>query len=846
MLDKRAEDRKNHQKILNISFRIINETYQNEPQGLSREQRKNLLKEKKQALMMLFCTLLRTALVKRFAITDYNNTCAEGMGLGAMHSVSDLLFDSFLTDQLDLNQMDLRVLASWPAFMIKSKAVANTDAECLISFASFLEKAASIPRLKQWIIERFKPVFAIGNIRFSNQIQTVESLSHQLHQKEGFSQIRKTINVEPPLEGWDRDNLHGSIAKAVYPYILTMLTQQYPGHFLKNSQKSLDCLTWVEESDIELSGDMGYVDGDSISDLEGLNLVIGLQTSDGRKIKLADLGVSFKFTTAKEDLGKESLPVDLVIKANLRYNTQKERPTNEYFKEEKLQRIKLANQRKWAALEAVERKLKEASARSATPPAGTGSDGSFVEEHEAPQISLDEILPRRSTMPLPNTRSADPESKDNTEHKNNKENEQQYSYRKIVALVAGGTSGLAGLSALYYFKDQIAAFAKTVFNNNPATKLIVPELPAPKLPSTEPPSKAISLLTPPSESVIDAGIKIISKEQNAFGSINTEGSNITFLNNLMPHKFVPQQGKEHRDETALTCLIPSYTNMISEEATIAENNPPIPPVQVVPSSTVPAIEIPSFTLTTLRELEHDTTKRAVTPGSISSLVLTNNITTAIESSSKLTASVISIIPSTKSIVTAFINGTKTLKNIVDTPLRSSEVISSSGTVITPIEQQAQPLEVHQSTISVNPAVIVESKILEDVTRTENVNLEDTAAKVENSAEKAFSYGTEFSTALKITAAVVVVSAIAYASTKAYQYFISETQKQSLSPIEHVQTPQAELEVIKTPSKPKTQTFFQKIVLRFQSLNSFFSNLFYNVFSFNFLKIQKTKKAINGS
>ena len=97
---------------------------------------------------------------------------------------------------------------------------------------------------------------------------------------------------------------------------------------------------------------------------------------------------------------------------------------------------------------------------------------SFVEEHEAPQISLDEILPRRSTMPLPNTRSADPESKDNTEHKNNKENEQQYSYRKIVALVAGGTSGLAGLSALYYFKDQIAAFAKTVFNNNQQQSLL--------------------------------------------------------------------------------------------------------------------------------------------------------------------------------------------------------------------------------------------------------------------------------------------------------------------------------------------------------------------------------------
>jgi len=104
----------------------------------------SLLKEKKQAFMMLFCAILKTALIQKMKIKHYTNTCKDGIDRGAAHLTSDLVWDSFLTNSIKENFLKLRLNAAWPAFMAKTQPVIKERSEWMISFTRWVEGASEL------------------------------------------------------------------------------------------------------------------------------------------------------------------------------------------------------------------------------------------------------------------------------------------------------------------------------------------------------------------------------------------------------------------------------------------------------------------------------------------------------------------------------------------------------------------------------------------------------------------------------------------------------------------------------------------------------------------------------
>ncbi|MBM3208298.1 MAG: hypothetical protein FJZ57_06830 [Chlamydiae bacterium] len=110
------------------------------PKKKSLSEAEILSNESKKALMMLFCTMLRSQLISNLSIDYYNNSCKDAIDRGAAHLVSDLIWNSFLHQTLEENCLDIRLSAAWPAYMAKTQAIIEERAEWIDSFASFIHK----------------------------------------------------------------------------------------------------------------------------------------------------------------------------------------------------------------------------------------------------------------------------------------------------------------------------------------------------------------------------------------------------------------------------------------------------------------------------------------------------------------------------------------------------------------------------------------------------------------------------------------------------------------------------------------------------------------------------------
>lgn len=95
--------------------------------------------EKKQVMMMLFCTTLKHTIFAENKINYYNNTCKDAIDRGAAHLISDLIVNGVLTDSLEANKHTIRVLASAPAFIAKTQAVLKDRASWYIAVAKWAE-----------------------------------------------------------------------------------------------------------------------------------------------------------------------------------------------------------------------------------------------------------------------------------------------------------------------------------------------------------------------------------------------------------------------------------------------------------------------------------------------------------------------------------------------------------------------------------------------------------------------------------------------------------------------------------------------------------------------------------
>ena len=171
--------RENHAKIVNFSLNQINVTYARELSRLDQDSReyKELLKEAKQAFLMLLSSVLRAGLINAMKINYCNSTCKDAIDRGAMHLTSDLLWDSFLTGTLKENEENIRVMAVWPAFMAKTQAVLEDRAEWMESFANFIEKAQK-KELRDAIVRAYCEELGLSatqSIAFSQPIRSEEA-----------------------------------------------------------------------------------------------------------------------------------------------------------------------------------------------------------------------------------------------------------------------------------------------------------------------------------------------------------------------------------------------------------------------------------------------------------------------------------------------------------------------------------------------------------------------------------------------------------------------------------------------------------------------------------------------
>lgn len=148
---------KRYQKVLDFSYAQISLVYakkleqvQGSPQKLQA-----LLKERKQAFLMLVCTVLKAALIHKLQVQFYSNTCKDAIDRGSAHLVSDLVWDGFLTGSFPEDRETLRLIASWPAFMVKTQPILKHRAEWMISFTKFIEEA-SAQGLRSHVVKDYK------------------------------------------------------------------------------------------------------------------------------------------------------------------------------------------------------------------------------------------------------------------------------------------------------------------------------------------------------------------------------------------------------------------------------------------------------------------------------------------------------------------------------------------------------------------------------------------------------------------------------------------------------------------------------------------------------------------
>ncbi len=138
--------RENYKNISVFSYNCIVDVYRKKEDLLKNNPKelKFLLKEKKQAFMMLFSSVLRSVLIEKLKINYYGNVCKDAIDRASAHLTSDLIWDQFLTGDLKTESFKGRISASWPAFMAKTQPVIKSRADWGVSFVKWAESALTL------------------------------------------------------------------------------------------------------------------------------------------------------------------------------------------------------------------------------------------------------------------------------------------------------------------------------------------------------------------------------------------------------------------------------------------------------------------------------------------------------------------------------------------------------------------------------------------------------------------------------------------------------------------------------------------------------------------------------
>jgi hypothetical protein len=341
--------------LLDFAYSMILRAYDsNDLQDLSAKELVHLLQEKKQAFMMLFCTLLKMSLITELGITDYNNTCKDAIDRGSMHMICDFLWDCFCSDDLVRSEYNLRVQAAWPATMAKTQAILHDRAEWITSFARFLKRAGSNQDFKNAIFSfcRKHKLSPSGYVNFINSDKSDRFFVKIISKLERVFTHSRKIQIPNTFDArtlsQNQEPLKNSILKGLSSWLERCHYHNLPLELLKE-ESELD-LTSTSEDETTISGEMGFFSLNSEEAIGGPVFSIGAQ---GKKI--GELEVALQWKILKKDLGTNPMPIELSVISKLSPVYEEWDTLDE--EAEAIPAQDLANQKKAERSQAIQEKL---------------------------------------------------------------------------------------------------------------------------------------------------------------------------------------------------------------------------------------------------------------------------------------------------------------------------------------------------------------------------------------------------------------------------------------------------------------------------------------------------------
>ncbi|MBX9923544.1 MAG: hypothetical protein K2Y01_05480 [Rhabdochlamydiaceae bacterium] len=306
-----------YEPLLQFAYSVILTAYDNNGRrDLDLDELTHLLREKKQALMMLFCTLLKMCLIKELGITDYNNTCKDAIDRGSMHLVCDFLWDCFLTSSLKYSEDNLRVHAAWPAVMAKTQAILEDRAEWITSFARWIERVESNRDFKKAIFDfckknRLTPDLPVD---FLNAHKSIGYINNLISKTQGDFTLSRKLLLSSTFDASnllvDQEPLRKYILRGL-PLILER--SRYHNLPLSESPESVLQFTNVSEDAESISGELGFFSPDFDEFVGGPVFTISAET-----LKVGKVEVAVRWKIEKADLEKKTVPIQLSIMSRLR------------------------------------------------------------------------------------------------------------------------------------------------------------------------------------------------------------------------------------------------------------------------------------------------------------------------------------------------------------------------------------------------------------------------------------------------------------------------------------------------------------------------------------------------
>ncbi len=201
VLCKKIDGASVYERILTFAHDVIRDLYAEPGESMLFEN------QKKQALMMLFSSILRSVLIKELNIQYYNNTCKDTTDRSVAHILSDEVLVHFLRGDLSEHAIDVRRSAAWPAFMAKGEAIKiKGRLDWAVSLVELIEKASKsdfqgqIPRGK--IIEKYQefgfPVEGefVYNYPEINYPQSEEEIRRVAKENRGERTISMEVSID--------------------------------------------------------------------------------------------------------------------------------------------------------------------------------------------------------------------------------------------------------------------------------------------------------------------------------------------------------------------------------------------------------------------------------------------------------------------------------------------------------------------------------------------------------------------------------------------------------------------------------------------------------------------------